>query len=355
MGGQSFADFVIEDGALKFTGEVVDVPSLQAPGFVKVATSDRDVGFPDISSCTSLGLTVRATDNYDGYRLAFGNARPPAGTGGGFFTSGHKSIFFVNESTTVQVPLNQFSSAWNDGTGDIETECADDERVCPTEAILQDIGNIQLWGEGRGGVVNLEVERIFASGCAEAKIQPRRLQNFPTLGENLCTGDIQENLAFNLSVVGVDAVYDLPYPVAPGATLAEAICCDQAFEPFAEPRELYARGDVNLFAEMKKIMAETGLPYVTFYDSVCGLPLYRAPVGRTFEEFEEDTIEHFWPSFRKEEIFYENIGPIREGTDYLFSTCGTHLGSDLPEESPWGVERHCIDLTCIAGSPLKMA
>ena len=104
----------------------------------------------------------------------------------------------------------------------------------------------------------------------------------------------------------------------------------------------------------KLLMEETGLPYVTFYDSVCGLPLYRAPVGRTFEEFEEDTIEHFWPSFRKEEIFYENIGPIRPGTDYLFSTCGTHLGSDLPEESPWGVERHCIDLTCVAGSPLKL-
>ena len=75
--------------------------------------------------------------------------------------------------------------------------------------------------------------------------------------------------------------------VADGATLAEAICCDSAFEPYAEPQFLFRRGDVNLFAEMEKFMDEDGT--VTFYDSVCGEPLYRAPVGRTMEEFMEES------------------------------------------------------------------
>merc|ERR1719198_1250935 len=47
------------------------------------------------------------------------------------------------------------------------TECADDERVCITEEILQNIGRIEVWGEGRGGVVHLEIERIFATGCPD--------------------------------------------------------------------------------------------------------------------------------------------------------------------------------------------
>lgn len=169
MGGQSQADFVIDNGVLKWDGEVVDVPSLSAPGFVTVRTTDLFVGFPDISSCDTLGLTVRKTSEYTGYRLAFGNARPPADTGGGFFTSGHKTPFFVDEQTTIQIPFSKFSTAWNDATGDIETECEDDERVCPTAEILRDIKNIQLWSEGRAGVVDLEVEYLFASGCGEEK------------------------------------------------------------------------------------------------------------------------------------------------------------------------------------------
>ena len=38
-----------------------------------------------------------------------------------------------------------------------------------------------------------------------------------------------------------------------------------------------------------------------FYDSVTGLPLFKAPVGRTFEEWKGESLVHGWPSFRDNE------------------------------------------------------
>jgi hypothetical protein len=40
----------------------------------------------------------------------------------------------------------------------------------------------------------------------------------------------------------------------------------------------------------------------TFYDSVTGKPLFVAPRGRTFEEFEIESKKHGWPSFRDDEV-----------------------------------------------------
>ena len=36
----------------------------------------------------------------------------------------------------------------------------------------------------------------------------------------------------------------------------------------------------------------------TFYDSVTGKALFRAPIGRTFDEFKKESSNHGWPSFR---------------------------------------------------------
>ena len=36
----------------------------------------------------------------------------------------------------------------------------------------------------------------------------------------------------------------------------------------------------------------------TFYDSVTGKPLFRAPIGRTIDEFITESKGHGWPSFR---------------------------------------------------------
>merc|ERR1712085_38872 len=122
---------------------------------------------------------------------------------------------------------------------------------------------------------------------------------------------------------------------------AERICCDN--HRFAEYRGYLEAPEVDLFARLDPA-AET-----VFYDSVCGIPLFVAPRGRSFEEFREESLHHGWPSFRPEEIVSENV-IIHEG-GRMESRCLTHLGHNLPDG---GVDRYCIDLVCMAGEPLSV-
>merc|ERR1712194_378242 len=87
-----------------------------------------------------------------------------------------------------------------------------------------------------------------------------------------------------------------------------------------------------------------------FYDVVCGLPLFIAPRGRSFADFQAESLHHGWPSFRPEEMISENVILHEDGR--MESVCLTHLGHNLPES---GVDRYCIDLVCIAGSPLTVS
>ena len=129
-----------------------------------------------------------------------------------------------------------------------------------------------------------------------------------------------------------------------GATLdyevADRICCHN--HRFAEYRGYLAAPEVDLFGRLDPNV-ET-----IFYDSVCGIPLFIAPRGRTFEEFEEESLHHGWPSFRPEELVSENV--IIHDDGRMESRCLTHLGHNLPSG---GVDRYCIDLVCIAGAPLS--
>merc|ERR1711998_566847 len=109
---------------------------------------------------------------------------------------------------------------------------------------------------------------------------------------------------------------------------SEAVCCDSRVKPYAEPQYTYTAPDIMMFSHL-----EDGV--TTFYDSVCGLPLFRAPMNRTLEEFEADTQEHGWPSFRETEVVDENV-VTDEATGYVTSACGTHLGSYLPGEADLG-------------------
>ena len=63
----------------------------------------------------------------------------------------------------------------------------------------------------------------------------------------------------------------------------------------------------------------------TYYDSVTGKPLFIAPRGRTFEDFESESRIHGWPSFRDEEVVWENVRCLANGE--AVSLAGTHLGS----------------------------
>ena len=84
-----------------------------------------------------------------------------------------------------------------------------------------------------------------------------------------------------------------------------------------------------------------------YYDSVTGLPLFVAPVGRSMNQFLAESDVHGWPSFRDEEVVWENMRVLRT-TGEAVSKDGTHLGHNLPDKNG---NRYCINLISVAGLP----
>jgi len=174
MGGQSTGTWSVGEGFGIFDGEVVDVPSLQAPGFIKAQASGS---FPDVSSFIdgSLVLSVRSTNpEYTGYRVSVvSGATSPSfscSAGGSLpFSRGcFKDKFSVpagDDFVDVKIPFNSFSDKWSSATGEQTTTCADDSDVCLTADKLAKIQMIELWGEGAGGKVHLEVNSISAENA----------------------------------------------------------------------------------------------------------------------------------------------------------------------------------------------
>ena len=66
-----------------------------------------------------------------------------------------------------------------------------------------------------------------------------------------------------------------------------------------------------------------------YYDSVTGKPLFRAPVGRSLEDFINEAKSHGWPSFRDEEVIWDSVRTLNMGE--CVSLDGTHLGHNLPD------------------------
>ena len=102
-------------------------------------------------------------------------------------------------------------------------------------------------------------------------------------------------------------------------------------------------------------MPSDGTP-TTYYDSVTGKPLFIAPKGRSFEEFVTESRHHGWPSFRDEEVVWENVRCLQDGE--CVSIDGTHLGHNLPSGGMVAAtgaarkrNRYCINLVSVAGSP----
>ena len=62
-----------------------------------------------------------------------------------------------------------------------------------------------------------------------------------------------------------------------------------------------------------------------YYDSNTGKPLFVAPIGRTMGEFLAESNTHGWPSFRNQEVVWENVR-ILKSTGEVVSVDGTHLG-----------------------------
>mmetsp|Transcript_10584 Transcript_10584/g.20052 ORF Transcript_10584/g.20052 Transcript_10584/m.20052 type:complete len:386 (+) Transcript_10584:30-1187(+) len=344
MGGKSTGTFTVNKtgGFGVFDGEVVDVPSLKAPGFIKAAAEGKFVNvMDDISG--SLVLRVRTTTpDYKGFRVSFaaGTAASSYSCAGGgslpFSRGCFKSKFSVpagDDFVDVRVPFNSFSDMWSPATGDHTKECSEDKSVCPTQKSLAGIVRVEVWAEGVAGKIHLEIESISASPSTG-------LTTPPPAPQNTCAGTVQANLRFGISGRTEATV---PVPVDQGESLADAVCCDKRVQNFAEPQFLFQAPDINLFAKMDS----KGV--TTFYDSVCGAPVFQTPVNRTIAEFQADTNEHGWPSFREGEVFLDNVITDKKST-FVTSVCGTHLGSYLPDEKG---SRWCIDLSCISGNKAK--
>lgn len=99
--------------------------------------------------------------------------------------------------------------------------------------------------------------------------------------------------------------------------------------------------------EVRATVASTGGP-VTFYDSVTGAALFKAPIGRSVDDFIAESQVHGWPSFRDDEVVWSNVRVLKSSGETV-STTGTHLGHNIPDGKG---NRYCINLVSVAGNPV---
>eukprot|EP00039_Didymoeca_costata_P027574 m.18688 g.18688 ORF g.18688 m.18688 type:complete len:177 (+) comp6381_c0_seq2:116-646(+) len=120
---------------------------------------------------------------------------------------------------------------------------------------------------------------------------------------------------------------------------ADEICCFN--------RHYAENSGYFLTTKWKKEVENKG--EVTYYDPANGKPLFIAPRGRTFKEFLEESKKHGWPSFRDQEVVWENVRCLENGE--CVSTAGTHLGHNIPDGAK--KNRYCINLVSCAGTPAE--
>lgn len=134
---------------------------------------------------------------------------------------------------------------------------------------------------------------------------------------------------------------DLRYGVS--NKLADKICSfNRHFAEFGG----YFEGNSSFEKDVRGLVASTNSP-VTFYDSVTGKPLFMAPKGRSVDEFIAESKVHGWPSFRDEEVVWDNVRVLKSSGETV-SLAGTHLGHNLPDGKG---NRYCINIVSIAGNP----
>ena len=121
---------------------------------------------------------------------------------------------------------------------------------------------------------------------------------------------------------------------------ADHICC---FNRHYAEYSGYAFSDKTTWLEQ---ISGSPTPITDYYDSVSGKRLFMAPVDRTLEDFVKESRAHGWPSFRDNEVDWDNVRVLANGE--TVSVDGTHLGHNLPDSKG---NRYCINLVSIAGSP----
>jgi peptide methionine sulfoxide reductase MsrB len=132
---------------------------------------------------------------------------------------------------------------------------------------------------------------------------------------------------------------DLRFGIKPRR--ADDCCC--WFREFGEP-------EGHAFKKPRKwlkFLKDTNGSEQTYYDSVHGKPVFRAPRGREFVDFIDESEIYRWPSFRDEEVVWENVRVLEENDDEVVTLDGVHLGFMFNDED--GSRRYCINLSGIAG------
>jgi len=317
MGGVSNSTWTVDknDGMAHWIGDCRIVPSLQAPGFCNAETSDGYfTKFNDARGFKYISILLRSRIDYKGMKLSFA-----ANTFNPQFKC-YKADFNVTSNggwQIVHIALNQFSKEWSPSTGEPTKTCAEHPEVCPKDSDLAKIQQVGFWMEGVEGKFDVDIKWVRATNG------PTKLENKLS---NTCQSKPQRNLRWNISQITWSG---------DGETMTEAICCDSDYAGLAEPQYLFQQ--LKLFSQLDS--AGTNI----FYDPVCGLPLFRAPIGRSFEDFQNESNEHGWPSFRDEERVQENL-VLKDNV--LYSKCNTRLGDNLPDDKG---NRYCLDLVCLAG------
>ncbi|KAI9340508.1 hypothetical protein BDR26DRAFT_861224 [Obelidium mucronatum] len=173
-------------------------------------------------------------------------------------------------------------------------------------------------------------EYCTATGCSPNALSARpNYAGFPVLGD--------ESLMAPKNHGSCTAPPMAPLRFGADAATARRICCHNRH--YAER--------AGSFLGTDWLAAVSRSEPTTYYDSVSGKPLFRAPIGRSFDDFLRESSAHGWPSFRDSEVVWDNVRVLRDGE--CVSTTGTHLGHNIPDGKG---NRYCINLVSVAGSPV---
>ena len=124
---------------------------------------------------------------------------------------------------------------------------------------------------------------------------------------------------------------------------ADHICC---FNRHYAEHSGYAFSPKVTWLEQISGPPDAFIAKTNYYDSVTGKRLFMAPVERSLADFVLESQAHGWPSFRDNEVDWDNVRVLANGE--TVSVDGTHLGHNLPDSKG---NRYCINLVSIAGSP----
>lgn len=132
----------------------------------------------------------------------------------------------------------------------------------------------------------------------------------------------------------------------PAAANGSKACCASA-QLREQMLDGFGSGGVDAIDRVKLRYLMGRNATVTFYDSRCGIQLFVAPTGRTFQQFWADNDQLGWLSFRNEEALLDNLEE-RPGGD-IISKCdpSERVGRNLPDDKG---NRYSIGLSCTNGS-----